>query len=63
MSDQRSVIHVCGGGYGHFVVMQERIESLEAALRKCASHAGHYDAAEGCRLVIATARDALESDE
>ena len=42
---------------------QERIKRLEAALRLAIGNAGHPDAAEGCRLVIQTAREALKGEE
>jgi len=38
-------------------------ERLRTALRACQSHAGHPDAAEGCRLVIAAADAALNGKE
>lgn len=39
-----------------------RVAALEAALRDCASTAGHPDAAEGCRLIIGIVRDASLPD-
>lgn len=66
---------MCGGALGKFRVVisgkpfhatcshdarDHRIADLEAALRACASRAGHHDPAAGCRMVLATVRAALK---
>lgn len=38
---------------------EARVRALEEALRRCSSAAGHYDAATGCRAVIAIVGIAL----
>lgn len=42
------------------VEARARVKLLEDALRGCQAHAGHPDAAEGCRLILKRAAEALE---
>lgn len=42
-----------------YVVYHDENQKLRAALSRAASSAGHPDAAEGCRIIIKIAKEAL----